>query len=980
MGKTWLLRSCPMILQDIASDLLIARIVDFYDYENRTPDTIELKLIEGLKKTIGQWYRLEPEKVEEVFQDYRRIYTGYIRTRERGASSQGDYTPAKLRETFITCWNKLAETHPMMIRFDTIETLYSPPAPPEALISTAAASTGAELILGWIKHVLPHLKHTLVLFSGRPLLYQEEGRHPFVETLEEQKLLVEPVHTLHPFEDAAVISEYLAAHDVTVSESDIPYLKDITEGRPLLLTCYAETRRPEMGLPPRLPMRGAATARREFEIELIHTILDPLIRPDSTESTLVHCLHFLSYARRGIRREQICDLFKLMELEYDERVIEKLHQVALVKEARTEPSVDRTEGQLLLLHDEIHLLIDQSGLAGELGYKELTLEYLAGASKEQVAKHKQSIERTSLLKAMSNHMYYALTYDIVSGYRFYVVYMDWLLNERSVDEALVISDAFWSIFNYRVQRNGTEVQPYREALAQIEGRLTYDQIIHDEQVDQVQMLLAQDKNGEAAQLAETLYQEFVERGVLPPGDQELSAENLPQDQYLFVELSIWWAQALNMAKLSGGAQRAERLFARAIQFLETEEWLQDEFLRMRRLYFLGIAYTRRGYLQRRLQYFYDAITYYERARTAFRNYRDDLVEYEGQMTTLEVLLNDHSSNDLAQVMNNLAFNLSNAGYFKRALRLSEEILRQYAPLSSDYQKALFYNVNARIRIGRDDYQGAESPLGRAEKAAQDSGVNRARGLVARTRGQLERAKMIDRGEPDAESSVYYEQAAEWLKNERETLREIYYDWSGFLRDVAVLYRMKQMDREAESYEQNSLKLLDRAMELLPPEESMQHADHLESKVVLFRIMGAYDQACTLLDEAENILHRVDVPEYGQVVCGKIALQRALIALYRDQDYQTCLLQMAIALARAYVFAKSHHDQAAFERVIRQHLLMIPVEDLLTFEQETGSEHLYPLAKELPYHKPDDEEWADAWEDSIDLINRLINELGKKKYP
>jgi hypothetical protein len=117
-----------------------------------------------------------------------------------------------------------------------------------------------------------------------------------------------------------------------------------------------------------------------------------------------------------------------------------------------------------------------------------------------------------------------------------------------------------------------------------------------------------------------------------------------------------------------------------------------------------------------------------------------------------------------------------------------------------------------------------------------------------------------------------------------------------------------------------------------------------------------------------------------VVCGKIALQRALIALYRDQDYQTCLLQMAIALARAYVFAKSHHDQAAFERVIRQHLLMIPVEDLLTFEQETGSEHLYPLAKELPYHKPDDEEWADAWEDSIDLINRLINELGKKKYP
>ncbi|NJO07274.1 MAG: hypothetical protein HC876_18150 [Chloroflexaceae bacterium] len=244
MGKTWLLRSCPEILRDAIPNLLIARIVDFYNYESRTPDAIELKLIEGLKQTDNQWYRLPEDEIETLFAEYRRVYAGYIRARERGGASQGEYTPAKLRETFIKAWNQLAERRPLILRFDTVETLYSPPPPPEALISMASASTGADMVLDWIADVVPHMKHTLALFSGRPLLYQKTDINPFVERLQQLNLLAEPVQEILPFTDPDVVRKYLARHDIEVQDQDIPRIMDITVGHPLLLTCYAATRGP----------------------------------------------------------------------------------------------------------------------------------------------------------------------------------------------------------------------------------------------------------------------------------------------------------------------------------------------------------------------------------------------------------------------------------------------------------------------------------------------------------------------------------------------------------------------------------------------------------------------------------------------------------------------------------------------------------------------------------------------------------------
>lgn len=386
----------------------------------------------------------------------------------------------------------------------------------------------------------------------------------------------------------------------------------------------------------------------------------------------------------------------------------------------------------------------------------------------------------------------------------------------------------------------------------------------------------------------------------------------------------------------------------------------------------------RGFLRSQQQRFAEAIDDNEQGRAAFRDYRDTRIEVAGQETTREELLNEYIINDFAQVANNLAFNLSYTGSLKRALRLSEEIVRQYAPHSSNYRKALFNNTNGRIRISLGDLAGAAAAIMRAEKAAQESGSSRAKGLVARARGQLQRARMMDQGEPDTTIEKDYEEAEEWLASEPDMLREVYYDWAGFLRDVAVLYRALGHAQKASTYEQRSLERLNQALSLLPEGPSMQRADYLESKVVIYRIMGDNEQATRLLNEAEAMMH-IPMPEYGQCVSGKIALQRGLITLYADHNAPEALRQMALALARAYVFAKEHHDQAVFERVIRQHMQNISFEDLHAFKQATESETLYILADDLPYQQPDAAKWADAWEDSIAYMNELISEVRSPKY-
>lgn len=963
LGKTRLLEDYPAIVREVCPTIRVARIIDLYDFANRSPDEIEQRLIAGLRQTDSyEWHRLPAERVAAAFAEYSQVQRAYLQARVAADESRLQQLRDDLRADFVACWNRLAAQHPLVICFDTIETLFSHPAPPEALVSAAQGLTGAGQVLDWMSRVLPQLHHTLVLLSGRPI-----APHPnsIIDRMRQLDLLVD-VLTLTPFDTPDEAEAYLQAYTLNVPPAQIDQVLRITEGRPLLLTCYAEMHRPEWAIPPSLPVSEAIASRTDLENQIIDTILNPIDRPSLAERTLVYCLFFLAYARRGIRRHDLRELFEQLGFtEYDNTVIDCLDQLALVKKAlgwRGQPVGETpSDDTLLFLHDEIYQLIDESALPQALGLRDPTLDYLCALSRSQV---QQAQNRAELFKAMSDHMYYELRRDIAgSGYRAYTIYTDWLLRERDVEAAVILSDVFWSVLNTVVQRDEGAVRPYRAALD--ESPLAYAALLRDEQVRLVKLLRARDQNIAAAELAERLYQQYVRPGA-PNGEGLAGALSI--SRHLVVDLTLAQATAIIQAHPSGHEGAVEALFSQVIAMLESALSFAEPLLDLRRWYFLGLAYNLRGQLRRRQQRFAESIQDAEQGRIAFKRYREEPHTPGGLAPA--ALLNDRIDPDVAQSINNLAYNLALSGNLKRALRLSNEVIERYSAATSDYRRALFYNTNGLIRIRLGEYLEAQTVIQRAEKAAQDSGSQRARGLVADARGQLEREMMLARQEPEPAIERYYEEAARLLQNERGTLQEIYYNWAGLMRNLAALYHARNELSMARSYNQRALELFEQSLALLPEGASMQRANLLQSQAAVYNYLQDNRRAAALLDAAEALMDQ-PMPEYGQVIAGRIAMQRALVLRDGQRDYPESLRMIAIALARAYLFARQHRDQKIFEQLIEREIRLFPDEALIDFKQAVDRDRVRMTADALSFQRPDPARWENEWGYSIRFIHECI---------
>lgn len=1001
LGKTWLLNSYPAIIEPAGLRLAIADIIDFYNFENRNPNVIERKLLDSLKHAAGRpdnWYHLPAARVDAVFQPYYDFFSEYIRAREQESVSLARETSRKLRDLFVDCWNRLATDVPLVMRFDTVETLYHPAAPDQALINAAGAMTGSNLVLDWIRTVLPRLHATLALFSGRPL--RDRGDNPFIDTLRQADLLVEPVQELHPFDNHQEVREYLQRYASSeLDDEQITYSLAITHGHPLLLTCYAQTLRSELSFPPGLPLYELPPSRPAFESWLIKTILNPLQRSSISQQTLLFCLHFLSYARRGIRRTELHALFASEQVgleEYDPQIVESLDQVALVKVVRDRAfstasdtsAAGNSDDELLFLHDEIHVLIDESGLQSELGLRDVALTYLAELNKQAVRRINQGVRRVAglahLLKVMADQLYYELSYDIVRGYRTYVVYTNWLLAEIDIEETLLLSDVFWSTLNYRVRHDDQILEPYRAALAEA-SLLNYAEILADEQVSQISLLIAQGYNQDASTYAERLYGEFQQRRLIPADDADvLDAAVFPDEpifarRYLYVNFTLRRAFAMVLAQ--GTTSRIEMLFSNVIALIEALDYShldpREGFLLLRKDYFLGFAYLIRGYLRRQQQRFSEAQVDYEQGRAAFKRYRRDPVEVHGQPVIPEAELNDYVLPDLAQITNNLAYNLARAGNLKRALRLSNEVIQEFTPFLGSYRRALFFNTNALIHLLAGDIDSALPSIEQAEQAARDTGNRRAFGLVAQARGFYERNRMKLRQTPEVAIETHYEQAADYLREEPQALYETYLDWARFERDLSNVYALRNNAETCRIHQVQALQRLDDAYTIVSDEPSMhmQQIDVLENKIAMYINMQQYAEAAALLTQAEEMMAHSDIkmPAYSHILSGKLALQQSYLALRYQADPQAALSFMVIALARVYCFARQHRDQQTFEALIDQQIAQIDPVYLENFRQLTEYEDLYVASDDLPYQRPNATVWSTAWEESIEYINEAITE-------
>jgi hypothetical protein len=942
LGKTHLLEQSPDIIAELFDDVRAPAIIDIYDYANHNTTRIENQLVLSLQaEYAGQPYRLANDQVRRFFDRYDTLYAHYT----NDPSTSGSFA---LTQMFVRCWNAMAAYYPLLIRFDTIEKLFVRATPQGALVGDEVGITSAKLVLEWLEMVLPLLRQTLVIFSGRPI-----PDNPLVNLLRRLNMLVDDVQVLYPLTDPQDIAAYVQYATEINDPEELAHIQQITEGRPLLLTCYVEQQQQ------RLPITGEPQNRREFEASLIETILNPTVQPDLSHQSLAYALYMLSYARRGMQRSELHTLFNRLKIEHDPNVIENISLLALVKTIRMrEPENPNIERELLFLHDEIYQLIDANNQPDELGLREATLSYLCETSHAYVLSTEG--RGITLLHAMSNHLYYELTHDIVRGYNTYADYIDYLLSMRQDRDAVILADTFWSTMTTSVQTEHGETFPYFAALEQ-HPDLHYEAIMRDEQLRRVKLLSIRDHLNPALELANDLFAQFTNDGILP-----IQASNNWQDYpapYLFIDLSITWASiAVQVTPFENPSleEYLEHLIELLQQPNHTDARLERDAQR-----FLSEIYSLRGQLSERQQQ-------YESAIASLGEGRDIFLSYRASQRENELLPSSWYSFRLAEMINTLAIAHARIGDFEYALEISKRVLSQHIEGASNYYRALFYNTNAQISMYRNDFEQANKAALAARRAADRADIPRTNGLVRWTMLMIDRRRMNENQQPNPDLSEIFEESIRLLKHEPTTLCSLYNDYARFERDISYLYRLHNENETAQQYDQRALEHLNLAISYLPPNAVIKRLDLLETQASVYNNMGDIEKTKQLLSQIEAQMH-LDLPRYRYILCGKIALQRALVA-GQEGDYQETMLQLTIALARVMLFALKHRYRESLEYIISSLLQHLPLEELNQFHNNIRAGRIYIAANDLPYQRPAPARWAEAWDISIRFIDETIEQI------
>jgi tetratricopeptide (TPR) repeat protein len=1034
LGKTRFLTDYLDLAAVADTPIRVCRVIDLIDPANRKPVELQHKLIEGLKEGVSE-HGLPADVVEAAFAHYRETLEVFQRSLQHDRRYR-DSAAVALNETFAEGWNALSARHPLVVRFDTLEWLFQQDVPRDALPRRDKTRTGVGVIREWTLQVLPKLKHTLVLLSSRPPLRtpltatpeEQLAANPLAHGLHRQGLLTsEGFQLLQPLRDPADITRYLQIYGVEPGQRNT-YIQQITEGSPLLLSLYAECQRPDPPTLFQVPLDDVTT-RQAFEQQITDTILNPLsyaVAADEQVSdrdrrraheklVLTFCLYILSYARRGIHAVDLRAILHQADpaLVLTDSLLEELKTEVLVK---TIPQwrPDGTTDELLFLHDEIWQLIDESGRPRDLGLQDLVLDALCRISRQQIEQVSQVEDPVELLRAMADHVTYTLTRDFGSGYRCYLVYLDHLLGQRNYDDALVLVDLFWWLLMLTVVRPSGPVLIYHDLLAE-SRQIDYQAVQRHDQLHYVKLLRAQGAYQEAMEEAAALYTQMTDVGVFPTlarleelgqhlarpseslGLASADAALLPRDPYLFANLALTWASALILAASPPDYERQVDLLCDVVIALlrspdsvellleRTRDQLpalarDEDLLRLRRAYLLGLAYRTRGLLYRQRQDYDRAISDLNEAAQGYQAYANDPISLAetDQPIVAERYLNDSIRDDLALVKTSLATTFAENGYFAWALRISEALCHDSAHKVLPHQRALIFNTYALTYLRLGEYERAREQFKHASEAVQDTQIERAIGLISWTEAQLERRRMNHIRTPLPEAEVLYEHAAQLLAEERDSLRDVRQDQARFLRDLAYWYREQGDLVNQETTYARGIKLVEEAIEQLPtpPQKAMQRADLLETKLAFLNNAQRFAEVRVIMDEVAPLME-LEMPLYGQVICGKLAIQRAFLCLSDEtqQDHMQALREAAIGLARGYVFGPRHRDQATFEQLIRYWIgLQVPIERISEFVDQILQDPFFVRLEDLPYQRPTQRRWAECWEASMIFFVQFLAEL------
>jgi len=870
LGKTRLLEEVQHMVAEAGPGFYSTGIIDLYHTDTHSTSDVERAIVEGL----------DPE--EKYFPSYRRQRASFELLRERGADPGVlERRREELSQIFVRdCRDMALDARKLVVCFDTVELLQYESSIVEEM---AGLDTMDARIKPWLLKNLALLANVLVILAGRPKLPA-----PGEETNPQARLVADmqaafgrdlTVVELQPFtfEETQAFIEALADGAEVIPAQYLSVVHCLTGGQPIFLYLVVDLIR-RLSPEPRAVLKmfdqyvtlvdtsngdeRLAEARDQIELEILRGVFNEA-------AELGGYLARIALMPKGVDAEILHHVLGLPQDEAEE-VLARLEPLSFTKRFKSLPGVERLHPERLFFHDEMYRLLTKSGVMPNLRLNERTVAHalemnyyspriaeLERELREQPDPGKRVPLRERLQKLQVECLYYQLACDPCQGYKRYKRLSDQANRERWVGFSMRLLDEFLRSYN----------APERRKLFEM-ACIARDQVVR-----------------ESAQM-------WVERfhwwGQYEPGmrfarqilDQPQTFSIRPEEDVAILgNICALWARARAMAY---GYE--PQVVAEAQAILDRLPPLADctpeqALARARLSTSVGFQLDRGGLHAQ-------AAAQYVDAKAAFRK------------------LNDYPD-ELAMLLNNLAFTYARQGRMDRARPLAHEALRINENMGSDYSTGLTLATLANMACMRQNYQQAVAYGEEALALFQDLGD--AHGTVLAYLGIVQARRRLakhelQKGRKREETRQMLEEASRDLDKALQVARE-----AGLGSDVRdLLAEQGRVSRELGHAVRHS-EGLDKGLAYYRESERqlqqalkekgggvVDRADTLEdlAEVLFFSGDGVAARQC--LEEVETLIgpeYRIvpgeqqpaaGLPNDHFVPLGKVEMMRGQMAFAREQ--------------------------------------------------------------------------------------------------
>jgi tetratricopeptide (TPR) repeat protein len=670
LGKTRLLEEVQRLVQEAGPGFYSTGIIDLYHTDTHSTSDVERAIVEGL----------DPE--HQYFARYRQERAQFELLRERGTDPGVlEQRREELSRTFVQgCREMALDARKLVICFDTVELLQYESSAVEEMAGLETADTR---IKPWLLDKLAQLANVLIVFAGRPKLpapgEQTDPQARLVADLEHAFGQDLAVVELQPFtlEETRAFIETLTGEVEVIPAQYLPVVHRLTGGRPIfqhlivdLLQVLSIELRTILELFDHYSNlvdvaeddERLVDARDQIEVRILRSLFNEA-------GELGEYLRYLALMPKGVDAEMLQQALGL-PLGEAEGLLTNLGHLSFVKRFKAPPGAERLHGERTFFHDEMYRLLTRPDVMRNVRVHERTIAqsliksyydpHIVQLQRElaQRSPEERIPLRERLQKLQVERLYYLLSRDPCQGYEEYKRLSDQANRHRWVGYSMRLLDEFLRFYNTPERRRQFQA-----------ACISHEQIIRESAQMWVERFHWWGQREREIQ--------FARRILDRPGDFFIHPE---EDVAVLGNICALWARARAMryGYDPGVVEEAQAMLDRLPPLADCTP--EQALARARLSTSIGYQLNLGGLLA-------PAAIRYVDAKAAFHKMKD-------------------YPDELAMLLNNLAFVYAKQGRMALARPLAHEALQINEQMGSEYSTGLTLSTLSAIARMRGNYPRA----------------------------------------------------------------------------------------------------------------------------------------------------------------------------------------------------------------------------------------------------------------------------------